>query len=112
MKTPTPDEVMESIKQFYGLNGFAPTYRELARELNTSIHTAHVRVTELVKQGRVAHLKGGHRGMRPITPSAELASKVVAFVMAMEDGDVPEVAADKAELRLETGRQLAIELRG
>ena len=52
MRTPKYDEkVYEWIKVYFRVHGYAPSYREISKELNISINTVHESIQRLLDKG-------------------------------------------------------------
>jgi hypothetical protein len=110
MKTPvTHDAVLNALQRLIDALGFPPSYRELASECRLPVATTFRMVRELSKQGMVT-IGEGQRCLVLNTPRARLEGRISVFFQGLKSGETPEVAADAAELHLETGRLLAREL--
>ena len=59
-------DVLECLEWFINNNGYSPTYRELAVELNCSLHSVFKRMTILIDKGYVTCINGKIRTLRVI----------------------------------------------
>jgi SOS-response transcriptional repressor LexA len=59
-------ELVEAVGKLTAKFGYAPTVRELAKEMNVNHHRVHTLATEAERRGRLTRTPRAHRSLRVV----------------------------------------------
>lgn len=85
-------QALSFIERYYAVHGIGPSLSEIAATLNSNRSRAQDIVRRLAREGRIHHVPGQPRGIRPVTADEEALRRLRAAGYIVTNAGLPLVA--------------------
>jgi len=105
MLTPKQKQILDYIEKYLDINGYAPSYREIADHFGfSSVATVAEHVENLKQKGYLSSEESGYRALRPVEPvdvtEPDLAGRAVPLLGLIQAGKPIEAVKTSESLEI------------